>query len=413
VGSWAPARSPRWTAAIVALLALASAPSARAAPAAPCTWAGESDQRDVNIGAPDLDAHYWLSPIAALAGTKVSITGEYPNARYFSLAVYDASGMPLDSLYDARVNPDAGSVNPFRRSRPRGAGNNYHLQLLFANRPSRPATNTLYAGAPANGYGSLVLLELRVYVPADPSQPAGGVPFPRATIESTGGAPLLEEGACSTTPPVFGAPLWQLYAHADSPAGAPPPPGSETSSAPTWSRAFGSMFGNPQNAYLVTPVSHQHGQLVVIRTRAPSFPNTTAGQRVYGRYQLRYWSFCTYDSSGQAVIGCAPDYRAAIRRGWITYVVSDPADRPRNATGAKGVTWLPWGPSDTIQIVYRNMLPAPWFRHAAQSITAPTQSARGKMGLYFPTAVYCSTATFERGGPNACLPIVRAHHRHA
>jgi hypothetical protein len=391
---------------LLAVLALAGVPLARASSPAPCSWAGESDQRDVNVGAPDLDAYYWLSPITATASTKVLITGEYPRARYFSLAAYDDSGQPLDSVYDQQIAPDRGSGNPFRGAVPRNGAERYHVQLLFEPKPSHPAANTLYAGAPS-GAASVVLLELRVYVPADPSQPSGSVPFPQITVQSTAGTPLLEDAACSTTPPTFGAPFWELYAQADS-----PPDASTTASTagrPSWSRAFGSTFGNPQNAYLVTNVTHQGGQLLVIRTRAPSFPNTGAGQRVYGRYQLRYWSFCTYDSTGQAVIGCAADYRAAIRSGWITYVVSDPADRPANATAANGVTWLPWGPSSAIQVVYRNMLPAPWFRYAAERITAPNQSAQALMGPYYPTASYCSTATFEHGGPNACLPIPSAH----
>jgi hypothetical protein len=53
--------------------------------------------------------------------------------------------------------------------------------------------------------------------------------------------------------------------------------------------------------------------------------------------------------------------------------------------------------------VYGALL-APWYRDAAQSITAPGQSPEAKMGSYDPTAAYCSTATFERGGESACLP---------
>ena len=48
------------------------------------------------------------------------------------------------------------------------------------------------------------------------------------------------------------------------------------------------------------------------------------------------------------------------------------------------------------------MLPAATFPYAAESITSPTQSAEQTMGPYYPTAVYCSTATFESGGWKAC-----------
>jgi hypothetical protein len=55
------------TAALVfSLLLLASSvPSAHAQLESPvCSWAGETDQRDVNIGAPDDDERDWLSPLA-------------------------------------------------------------------------------------------------------------------------------------------------------------------------------------------------------------------------------------------------------------------------------------------------------------------------------------------------------------
>jgi hypothetical protein len=58
---------------------------------------------------------------------------------------------------------------------------------------------------------------------------------------------------------------------------------------------------------------------------------------VYGHFQLRYWwSFYTYDSQGQAGYGCAADYAALVRHGYVTYVVSDPGARPRAALGRAG-----------------------------------------------------------------------------
>jgi len=117
---------------------------------------------------------------------------------------------------------------------------------------------------------------------------------------------------------------------------------------------------------------------------------------------VRYWSFCTYDSEGEALVGCAPDYQSAIRGQGFTLVVSSPANRPANATAANGVTWLPWGDQPAAQIVYRNMLPSASFPYAAESITSPTQSVTQTMGPYYPSGVYCSTATFERGGWSSC-----------
>jgi hypothetical protein len=240
---------------------------------------------------------------------------------------------------------------------------------------------------------------MRVYVPADRSRPG---PFPSLTTETAAGHVLVARGACATISSTGGAARWERYARSSAPRGAPTPTFPGAGSPPVWTRAFGSQFGNPQNAYLTTLVAHHNGQLVVIRARAPTFPDTSAGEPVYGSHELRYWSFCTYDAAGQAVIGCAADYHASIRDGVITYVISDPAHRPRNATAANGITWLPWGPANAIQVVYRNMLPSPSFRYAVQRIATPNQSVPATMGPYYPGAVYCSEVTFQRGGWGAC-----------
>jgi hypothetical protein len=330
------------------------------------------------------------------------ISGEYPAARYFSFHVYNESGEALDSIYDQEIAPDAGSANPFQAKPRKGEADDYHVTIRFTAKPADPAPNTLYAGESSEG--ALALLVYRVYVPTDASEPTGGVPYPQITLATAEGTPISQEGACAVTPPSepLGPALWQAFAEGNYPDGLPSYVPTGASSPPQWSRAFGSRLGNQQNAYLTTDISTSYGQIVVIHTRAPSFPNTSAGVPVYKPRQLRYWSFCTYDSEGEALIGCVPDYKSAIRGREITFVVSTPADRPANATSADGVTWLPWGAQPAAQIVYRNMLPSASFPYAAESITSPTQSVPGTMGSYYPSTVYCSTATFERGGWQAC-----------
>jgi hypothetical protein len=365
-----------------------------------CSWFGETDQRDVNIGAPDLDAFYWMSPLTPNAGTRVSVTGSYPHARYFSLHAYDGQGNALGSIYDQQIAPNRGSANPYRGPVPRTRGASYTAYVEFAAKPAHPAANTLYVD-PSTA-GGAALLVYRIYVPRHGDAPNGDVPFPQVSLQTSGGQPLTTLGACATTPPPFGSVFWQQAAAADYPAGAPTTQDAAATPIPTWQRSFGNQLGNQQNAYLVTDLSRQYGELVVVHARAPSFPNTRAGQLVYRHHQLRYWSLCTYDTGGQAAFGCAADYAAAIRGGSITYVVSGPGARPPNATASRGVTWLPWGAQPTAQLVYRNMLPARDFTHAVQRVT-PTSSVPRVLGPYYPRAVYCLPQTFERGGWRACF----------
>jgi hypothetical protein len=48
-----------------------------------------------------------------------------------------------------------------------------------------------------------------------------------------------------------------------------------------------------------------------------------------------------------------------------------------------------------------SVLPASSFTQAVQAI-GEESSPQAVMGAYFPSAVYCSTATFEAGGWSAC-----------
>jgi hypothetical protein len=254
------------------------------------------------------------------------------------------------------------------------------------------------------GLGPTAMLIYRIYVPTDPTSPSGSVSYPSVRVQS--GHATVTEPPCATVTPRGGSAIYAAFANSDYPSFLPSQNVSGASRIPTWFRAFGSQLGNKQNAYLWTTISRQYGSVVVIHARAPSFPNNRKGQPVYGDHQLRYWSVCTYDAQGQEGYGCAADYSAAVRHGDVTYVVSDPGSRPSNATARDGVTWLPWGGDQySGQIMERNMLPSPAFAHAIQRVTPTgrTSNPRRVLGQYYPRAVYCTTARFERGGWRACF----------
>lgn len=405
-------RGSRAAAGAVGVAALAFLISAHPAPAAsppsvsaPCAWAGESDQRDVNIGAPDLDAYYVADNLPVSAGERVRIHGEYPFARYFSFHVYsDRSLLAVGTIYDRQIGPARGSSNPFRGPVRPGAGDMYTAYVDFAPAPRHPARNTVYVNA--RGLGPSAMLIYRIYVPTDPSSAGGSVAYPEVAIQNARGSTILSQPGCATVTPRGGSAVYSEFANLDYPSFLPAQQVAGATRVPTWTRSFGSQLGNRQNAYLGAIISRRYGQLVVIHARAPSFPNSRAGAPVYGPHQVRYWSFCTYDAQGQAGYGCAADYAAAVRHGQITYVISDPGTRPRNAVARNGVTWLPWGGQQySAQIVERNMLPTPRFAHAIQRISrsGAHDNPRRVMGAYFPRAVYCTTRRFEQGGWRACF----------
>jgi hypothetical protein len=390
-----------------ALLTPASAPAAESVgEAAQCSWGLRSNPNTLNLAFPDLDATYWVHDFVTAPDERLLITGEYPSARYFSFNVYDEKLVPLDSVYDADIAPDAGSSNPYHSKPKRGSANGYTEYVDFTAAPSDPAPNTLYVGdTPQETPTPEGTLMYRVYVPQNPDEPAGNVPLPQITLQTSEGATLATYSPCTSDSIELGGQLNEEIANSNYPAGAPTPPIPGATDPPTWSRALGNkvvgLYANQQNAYLKATISRQYGDVVVIHGKAPTFPNTSAGQPAYLKRQVRYWSLCE-NSDTTRVISCAADYQAAVRDGYYTYLISDPDVRPANATTANGVTWLGWGgtfPSG--EIIYRNMLPASTFGQAVQNV-GETSSPEEVMGPYFPQAVYCTAATFEAGGWSAC-----------
>lgn len=391
----------------VALVAPTSALASEPAPGAQqCSWSISSNPSTVNLEYPDLDAKYWAHFFLPVPGERLVITGQYPSARYFSFHVYDERLVPLDSAYDAEIAPNAGSSNSFRAKPKPGSGDSYTEYVDFTAAPSDPAPNTLYVGdTPQETPTPWLTLMYRVYVPQNPDEPAGNVPLPQITEQSTEGTTLESYGDCASSSGESGGQLNEEIANSNWPQGAPTPEIPGATNPPTWSRAFQSdlvgVYANQQVAYLKATISRQYGDVVVIHGKAPTFPNTRAGQPPYRKRQVRYWSICE-NSDTTRVISCAADFQAAIKHGYYTYVISDPDERPANATAANGVTWLAWGgifPSG--EVILRNMLPAGDFAQAIQNVSE-TGSPEPVMGPYFPETVYCTTATFEAGGWKTC-----------
>src|SRR5689334_17777912 len=104
---------------MVLSLALLSCPGisiAQPLPTPTCAWQFEWTPSGLgNWLFPDTGNRWWYMPIDP-QWQKVTITGSYPKARFFSFAVYDhapVSTALADHLFDAQITPDPGSVNPF------------------------------------------------------------------------------------------------------------------------------------------------------------------------------------------------------------------------------------------------------------------------------------------------------------
>ena len=142
-------------------------PGAASTSAQPCAWPWVGGGQNYNLAFPDSAAYYWAQPIAAGPSTSITVFGTYPSARYFSLSVYTPSGDPFSqsgvtsSLPDYRIDPSAGSSNPWQhRAAP---GGHFEVAIRSDVAPGHANVLPLPPGTSALHPGYLVY---RVYLPA-------------------------------------------------------------------------------------------------------------------------------------------------------------------------------------------------------------------------------------------------------
>jgi hypothetical protein len=129
----------------------------------------------------------WFQPIVAPAGTRIVLSGRFPDARYASFSVYTASGGYLTSngvgasLPGYRITPQPGSVNPWQREA--APGGRFTLVIGSEPSPGQPNTLPLPGGTTSEHPGYLVY---RVYLPAGGS--FSDVPIPTVMVDQGGAA---------------------------------------------------------------------------------------------------------------------------------------------------------------------------------------------------------------------------------
>ena len=395
-----------------------------------CSTVLASNADLVNVAFPDESAKYWFIQLPYLPGTRFRIEGRYPNARYFSFNSYDAQLRQVDSLADFQLDPVEGSANPFRAPNQAPGeewGGDYVMYVVPSEVPDPRPPNQLYAGSTtlvvvgAQPNPQLSLL-YRIYIASDGD--TGAVGLPRIVMETAAGdQAVVGLEPCSIIPDLpLSLGLNEAIAEASAPADWPEslPPAS-TRFKPVFRKFYslpdtltrntplhdilppdtsGGFLGNRDNAYVGVRYFRDQGDLYIVRAKAP----TWAGDARLGGAapQLRYWSFCTNEFASQRFVACAHDDQTALDAdGYFTYVVSDPADRPSNATADNAITWLPWGGAyPDSSAIYRHMLPSSGFAESIQAVPFGTEEIE-TMKAFYPLTVYCDKAVIEAAGASA------------
>ncbi|HEY7010357.1 MAG TPA: hypothetical protein VH395_15515 [Jatrophihabitantaceae bacterium] len=428
-----------------------------------CFWGrvdGPIDGR--NILGPDTNVGYWYERFQLPAGAKVVLHGQYPHARFMSLTTYGTvdgqAGTATGSFADTDINPDKGSINPFRpgalRVYPKRA---FTLTLSSDVDPgaANRAANTFYVGHAGHTDGTqTVEMILRIYRVDEGKDMAGGVPLPTPTLVLANGQQATGQAACDAVQSITGAanlpnagaglPDSTYLNLLHLPGASPQHPAT---SPITWSRFFNNayllapfyqgtdlaskladlpttlvpgFYPTPANAYVIGyadrsfgPDSNGHN-ILVLRGTMPTHPDTFSKDPINTRKktQVRYWSLCNYtglavSSLLKANTDCLFDQEIPVdRHGNFTIVISLPQDRPANASARCGVAWMDWGTAGDgvaggddklITLVMRNQLADPSFAQGIDKVTTPG-TEKHVMGDYLPSGSYTTKAQFQRAG---------------
>ncbi len=383
----------------------------------PCAWPSVVGVQTFNKGVPDPMANYWDEPIVGGASTRITISGTYPDARYFTLSVYTPYGAPVTahglgtSLTDYQIAPEPGSVNPWQhRAAP---GGRYEVTVQPAATPGKANVLPLPAGTSEAHPGYLIY---RLYDPASGSFSVMTPP----TITLTQDKTSHTLAACRTHTPIAlppKAPGATARTSPTSAATAPPPPGAFYG-MPATEYIAGLADANTAyvTAYIIRPPADD---VMVVTAKAPTFPPSNAPSPwPQAGVDMRYWSMCISLAikgqptvanrlpNGQTDYGCRDDYQTRLAHGDYAYVIGTETQRAA-ISRVPGASFLPLPNTQTQRLYFlhlRNKLINRSFTQAAQNITQATDpsAASTAMGPYYPRVSTCRLATLARGGVAAC-----------
>lgn len=336
----------------------ASGGPASAAPAADSSppWVRDSVQY-LNIFLPDADSDYYIDGFGTARGARTVISGQVPQARYWSFTAYPLGGSGVDThVHDTDVAHSHGRYTVTLSSSCAGI------------------KGTCVATAPT---GTAGLVVLRLYVPTDLNGAGtGGVPLPTVTYERASGAAIsLSRAAASDTPANTVNFLRLLHGKLPAALTRPYPTDAPVPTAVTMpvprARPTGpkGTYANPDNLYDHMALNSTRGNLV-ISAKAPTYQAdsfhavNSLGRRSVQKPQTRYWSVCVV-LTGRATGDCLRDEQVHVTTsGRFTIVVAPacPLVGYQNCLVA--------GP-EAIQVglAYRNLLPSRTF--ASQAFKGP------------------------------------------
>lgn len=407
-----------------------------------CFWPGprlrsgyyttDPDDYGIENQIPDIGNTFSTAWFSIPVGGKIVLTGEFPHMRHWSYVTYSVDGVPRDGIADTEIEPDAGSVNPFRDGVRRDAmPRKYTITVVNGNPPADKAArpkNTVYT---LSEPGTPTGMHMRNYIPDQGLDWTGGVGLPKASLVGADGKAMSEQDTCVATDvphkrgkqsPITVSPkLWMaLNSLPWRPVDRTPASNFEVTPMekfynrehlllktffpiiPSGGLAVekGGFWSNPVTRYGFTYLSQAYGSVYVAHGKMPSTPSTFNGDPTPMKQDadMRYWSMCT--STAPAIgntVDCVHDENVrpiVDARGYFSVVVSRASDRPNNANAKCGVEWIEYGNGDGIpggsadygSLINRHTVVNPAFKNSWFDVSA-SNSEKQAMGDYLPYVI--------------------------
>jgi hypothetical protein len=348
-------------------------------------------------------------------------------------------------LIDIDVDPDEGSVNPFRVGSDRLAvRREFTLRVVGGERPTgERLSNTLYCDPTKP-----LEMVYRTYLPDAGRDGSGDVGLPGYEVTLADGTTLVGHEVCDqlgspiegSTAAGIGADMWQNLLAAPGNDPALEPATTPARNPPVFERYYNTAYsfmgifkgaddrakievdastgfgGDPLTIFLMSFISRKFGSVYVLRGKMPKFPDTYLGSGGRGletmpEDEVRYWSVIMSEAPPSGQGGDAvSDFQVPLDDdGKYTIVISLPEDRPANATEENGVVWMDWGsrgeglpgPENRPEfglLVMRFMACNAAWANSPEKATAPGTEAE-VMGPNFPVGEYTDREAFEATSP--------------
>lgn len=375
------------------------------------TWEPPYNGADPNVlYLPDANAVYWRYGWKRKPGDTggLRITGEFPEARYFSYNVYDDdTKMSLGSFSDAELKGDSGAVNPFQGGGGEKISGSYtisilpegvagedenvlrfpdsvnHVSILLrfylpegdlkGRRPLpvislyAPGTGELSAAPPSKKIPKVSKEEVKKYLLPMAKKMVAEIEHNPADVlrgleHRTGDSLKVNELICKQvvaeafTRNVPGEPLLSFNFQTEG------------------------TYPNKDNYYLTMPVVRTNeSDVLLLKFKAPRFP---ASRQEYPESEVRYFSL----SQGDEI---TYNHATIIDRdftvhgdGFIRVLIGADALEIRETAAESGFDFMPWKVHDKMLLVYRHMMPRKDFGGGIDKVPVfeKGEPARGQSG---------------------------------